>query len=146
MRPDALKPFTLFAELDEDERDAVARLLVERRLQPGELLFREGAEGEGLVLLASGRLKLRSRRKQGVVGTLEGPVPLGMAALVAAGPREATAVAEGVCTLYTLARDDFDRLAGDAPGAACRVACAVAAELAGIARACADPLARAEID
>lgn len=145
MRAEALKPFALFADLDEDERDAFARRLVERRLQPGELAFREGSEGEGLILLASGRLRLRSRRKQGVVGTLEGPAQLGLAALVAAGPREATAVAEGACTLYLLARADFDRLIDDAPGAACRVACAVAAELAALARECADPLAGVEL-
>lgn len=141
MTPAALKRFSLFAEFSDDERETLVSLLEERRLAPGKSAFREGIESEGLVLLESGRLKLRSRRTNGVVGTLDAPDHLGSASLFVLGQREVTALAEGDCVIFTLSRSALARLADDAPRAAFRLATAVVAELAGLARQGLDPLA-----
>lgn len=146
MKPDALKRHVLFAELNDDEREVVASLLEMRRLVEGKSAFREGSESEGLVLLESGRLKLRSQRSPGVVGTLEAPDHLGAASLFALGPREVTALAEGPCTIWILSRSALSRLVDDCPRAAFRLAEAVAAELAGLARHGLDTLANGDPD
>ncbi len=146
MRPDALKRFALFAELNDEERETVASLLEQRRLVDGKSAFREGSESEGLVLLESGRLKLRSQRSAGVLGTLEAPEHLGAASLFALGKREVTALADGPCTLWVLSRSALSRLVDDCPRAAFRLAEAVAAELAGLARQGLDTVARPEAD
>lgn len=146
MRPDALKRFALFSGLNDEERETVAPLLEERRLADGKSAFREGSESEGLVLLESGRLRLRSQRRAGVVGTLEAPQHLGAASLFGLGKREVTALADGPCTLWILSRSSLSRLADDCPRAAFRLAEAVATELAGLARQGLETLARPETD
>lgn len=140
MKPEALKRYALFGELTDEEREVVASLLEQRRLVDGKSAFREGTESEGLVLLESGRLKLRSGRTQAVVGTLEAPDHLGAASLFSFGKREVTALAEGPCVIWTLSRSALSRLLDDSPRAAFRVAEAVATELASLARQGVDTL------
>ena len=146
MKPEELKRYSLFAALTEEEREAVAALLEERRIGEGKSAFREGTESEGLVLLASGRLKLRSARTHSLIGTLEAPDHLGAASLFALGRREVTALAVGPCVLYTLSRSALSRLVDDAPRTAFRLAEAVAAELSALARRGADTLAEHPVD
>jgi len=146
LTPEDLKRHALFAQLNDDEREVVASLLDERKLLEGKSAFREGSESEGLVLLESGRLKLRSRRTPGVLGTLEAPDHLGAASLFALGQREVTALAEGPCTIWILSRSALSRLVDDCPRAAFRLAEAVAAELAGLARQGLGTLAQGDPD
>lgn len=146
MKPDALKRFALLAELTDEECEIVASLLEVRQLAAGKSLFREGAESDGLVLLESGRLKLRSGRTQAAVGTLEAPDHLGAASLFTVGKREVTAFAEGPCTVFMLTRSALARLVDDAPRAGYRLAAAVTSELAGLTRQSLDPLVRAGVD
>ncbi len=129
-----LKRFALFGEFSEDERDALADLLDVRRLPDGRSAFREGAEADGLVLLAAGRLQLRSQRTGAERGLIEAPAHLGAAGLFMLGPRALTAVAQGPVTLLILSRGALPRLVDEAPRAAYRLAEAVASELAGLLR------------
>ena len=140
MKSDALKRYSLFSELNDEEREVVASLLVERKLSDGKSAFREGSESDGLVLLESGRLTLRSGRTRSLVGSLEAPDHLGAASLFALGKREVTALAEGACVIFVLSRSALSRLLDDSPRAAFRLAEAVAAELAGLARQSAESL------
>ncbi len=140
MKPEALKRYSLFSELNDEEREVVVSLLEERKLADCKSAFREGAESDGLVLLESGRLKLRSGRTGSVVGSLGAPDHLGAASLFALGKREVTALADGACVVFILSRSALARLVDDSPRAAFRLAEAVAAELAGLARQSADSL------
>ncbi len=134
MNPGVLKGFALLAEFSEAEREALADLLEERKLPDGKSAFREGSEGEGLVLLVEGRLKLKSKRTGRALGELAAPAHLGAASLFAFGKREITALAVGPTTIALLPRAGLPRLADDAPRAAFRLAEAVAGELATLAR------------
>lgn len=134
MTPDALKRYALFSQLTDEEREFVVTLLEERKLGDGKSAFREGSESDGLILLESGRLKLRSQRSPGVIGTLQAPDHLGAASLFSVGKREVTALADGACSVWILSRSALSRLVDDCPRAAFRLAEAVAAELAGLAR------------
>lgn len=145
MSPDDLKRYSLLAEFSEDDRDALADLLEERKLPNGKSAFREGADGEGLILLTQGRLKLKSKRTGNVVGVLEAPAHLGAASLFAFGKREVTALADGPAMIQVLPRSGLPRLAGDAPRAAFRLAEAVACELACLARHALDTLAEHDL-
>ena len=146
MSPDSLKRFSLLAEFNVEDREALAELLEERDLPNGKSAFREGSEGEGLVFLDTGKLKLKSRRTGGIVGTLEAPDHLGSASLFAFGKREVTALADGPCKIWILPRGGLPRLIADAPRAAFRLAEATARELAGLARTGLDELTKADLD
>ena len=134
MSPDVLKRFALLTEFSEEDREALAELLEERRLPDGKSIFREGMEAEGLILLVEGRLRLKSNRTGFVLGVLEAPAHLGAASLFSFGKREVSALAEGPAVVQTLPRTGLPRLAEDAPRAAFRLAEAIAGELAGLAR------------
>lgn len=144
MNPDDLKRFSLMAEFSEEDREALAELLEKRVLPNGKSAFREGSEAEGLVLLEKGRLKLKSRRKGGVIGSLEAPEHLGAGSLFTFGNREVTALADGTCTIWVLPRSGLARLLDDAPRAAFRLAEAIAGELVGLLRTGTDLLSEAE--
>jgi CRP-like cAMP-binding protein len=128
-----LKAFELLAELSEDERELVADMLERHQLEAGEQLFCEGQEAEGLVLVESGALALSSARA-GELGQIEAGDCLGVASLVAVGPRESTAVAAGASCVWVLSRESFRRLAEDAPRAACRILEGALADLASAVR------------
>ena len=145
MRPDQLKRFALLAQMNHDDREALAELLEERKLPNGKSAFREGAESEGLLLLAEGRMKLKSRRTGEVVGVLEAPHHLGAGSLFAFGKREVTALADGPCTVWLLPRAGLPRLVEDAPRTAFRLAEAVAGELSGMMRQALDVLIESDL-
>lgn len=145
MNQEDLKRFRLLAEFSEDERDSLAGLLEERDLRKGKSAFREGSEGEGLVLLVEGRLNLKSKRTDAIVGVLEAPAHLGAASLFAFGKREVTALADGPAKVLLLDRTGLPRLAEDAPRAAFRLAEAVAGELATLLRQGLDTLAEHDL-
>ena len=141
MKAPQLKQYALLAEFSGEEHEALAGLLEERTLPDGKSAFREGTEGEGMVLLSEGRLKLKSKRTGTVVGVVEAPAHFGVASLFAFGKREVTALADGDATIHLLPRTALSRLADESPRAAFRLAEAVAAELAGLVRSGLDVLA-----
>ena len=57
-----LKRLTLLAELEEAEREAVAEHLEPIDLEPGALIFDEGEQGEGLVFIAAGSVRVVTGR------------------------------------------------------------------------------------
>jgi CRP-like cAMP-binding protein len=146
VRADELKAFAILAEFGDEEREALAELLEECQLPDGKSIFREGAEADGLVLIAEGRLKLKSKRSGSVVAILEAPQHLGGASLFSVGRREVSALAKGPTTVWLLSRTGLARLAEDAPRAAFRLAEAVAGELAGMMRMGLEVLVDNELD
>lgn len=141
MRPDALKQFELLTEFNEDDREALAEVLEERNLPTGKSAFREGMEGEGLIFLCAGRLKLKSKRTGSIVGVLEAPAHLGGASLFTFGKREVTALADGPAAIQILPRSGLPRLVEDSPRTAFRLAEAIAGELATLTRQGLDAIA-----
>ena len=130
----------LLREFDAEDRAALASLLETRRVAPGEVLFFEGDESQGLLLVANGALKLESRRA-GALGQLEAGGALGGASLVSLGAREATATAVEPTALLSLDRSAFRRLVQDAPRTACRLLEAIATDLADALRPALDRVA-----
>jgi CRP-like cAMP-binding protein len=142
---EGLPKLPLLAELEPDERAALAELLEEHRLPPGTVLFAEGDDASSVLFVASGSLKLE-RRRVGTVGTLGAGACVGGAALVAPGAREATCTALEPTRVLELDRSAFRRLVVDAPRAACRLLEALAAQIAAAARAALDTVAAAAVD
>ena len=141
-----LKRFAPFAELSDAECEDLAELLEPRALSPGETLFAEGDDADALVLVTEGSLELSSRRASGSWEAHAGSVVGGLS-LLAVGARE-TAAAAGSrpVAVRLLRRAEFLRLAEDNPRAACRIACSIAAEVAGRARLALSDLGARSVD
>jgi CRP-like cAMP-binding protein len=115
-----LKAFELLGELSDEEREILAELIEEEPLAEGRVLFEEGVEGDGLVLLLDGEIAIESRG-HGCVARVGPGAVLGGFALVNPGRREATALAASTCNVAWLDRASFRRLVDDAPRAACKL-------------------------
>ena len=133
MTPADLKRFPLLAELSDEDREALFELLELRTVRKGRSLYRETAEADGLVLLASGRVRLSSKRCADLGPVEEGAI-LGGASLLVMGQREATVKAEADCEVMLLPRASYRRLVEDYPRTACRLTEALASELASLLR------------
>ena len=129
-----LKGFTLLAELDESEREAVAEVLEELWLDPDTVLFDEGEQSEELLLVAEGSVRVESSRAG--EGVELGPgASLGAFSLVASGPREARAETTSRARILVLQRSAFHGLRDESPRAACRLLESVVRETARLSRA-----------
>ncbi len=128
-----LKRFSLFSDLGDSDREAVAALLEPIELVPGRQCFREGQEAEGLLLIDEGELRLESRRS-GELGRSGEGAALGGLSLLVVGPRELTATAAVPTRVLQLSRASFLRLAEDHPRIGLRLIQAIATEFAGAVR------------
>jgi len=135
-----LKHFELMAGLSDGEKAAVEDQLELLDLDPGEQLFGEGQEADGLWLIETGSLGLHSNRA-GELGRLSEGSALGAISLVVAGPRELTATAREDSRVWLLSREAFQRIAIDEPHAAFRILEAALPEFAGAVRSGLDQLA-----
>ena len=128
-----LKRLTLLAELEEAERQAVAEELEPLVLEAGTLLFDEGEQGEGLLFIVEGGVRVESFRTQRDVELGPGAA-LGAFSLVASGPREVRAETMSRTRLLVLRRSSFRRFADAEPRAACRLLEAILRETSRLGR------------
>lgn len=124
------KQFELLHEFTAEDAEALAELLDERTVREGRAIFREGDEADGLVLIASGSVRLQSKRDVELSG-FEAGSAFGGVSLLVVGKRECNAMAETECRVLTLGRTAYRRLVDDAPRTACRLTEAVVNELVG---------------
>ena len=114
-----LGKFACFADLSDEERSFFAGEIRTLDLAPGEAALREGDEADGMLLVASGRLRLE-RSSPPLRGELGPGATFGALSLLVPGRRELSAFAETRCALLWLPRAGYRRVASDAPRAACR--------------------------
>lgn len=128
-----LKQFSLFAEFEAAELEALEEVLEDLHLDAGTLLFEEGERGEGLLLVAEGCVQVRSSRDEEAVMLPPG-ASLGAFSLVESGPREAEAETTSRSHILLLRRSAFGRLRETDPRAACRLLEAILRETAKLSR------------
>ncbi|MEM7417578.1 MAG: patatin-like phospholipase family protein [Gemmatimonadota bacterium] len=101
---------TVFAGLDGDALKEVSAAFHWRRLERGEVLFKEGSVGNAVYILASGRLRARVTQPDGTdrdVGEIVPGETVGEMAIITGRPRSATVVALRSSVLQECRRSDF---------------------------------------
>lgn len=109
---------SLFSDLDDGARRALAPEIVPRAYRKGDLIFSQGDRGESLFIVAEGLVKLSLTSVEGaemVLATLRPPSVFGELALLDGGARTASARALQETTLLALTRPSFMRLLLDNP-------------------------------
>lgn len=112
------KSFRMFAPLPAEALDAVAEAAQTRRWSAGEVLFQRGDDGDWLVALAEGRVKvslLSASGRELVLRQAEGGEMLGEMALFDAQTRSADATAVTAVEGHVLTRRAFRDLAARHP-------------------------------
>jgi CRP-like cAMP-binding protein len=110
---EALRSVPLFSDLRQRDLEQVAQLADEVDLPAGHVLMREGEIGSQMFIIVSGEARVeRGGHEIAVVGPGS---HLGEMALVAEGPRMATATLTKPGRLFVLAHREFHSLMEDVP-------------------------------
>ena len=107
----------LLPRLGREELEALKSVLEFTTLTAGETLFRQGAEGDDMYLVVSGRLGIRVDRGDAMIdlGDIHRGDIIGEFALFSPGSRSATVVASRDAELLRLHRSDFESLSTEYP-------------------------------
>jgi len=119
--PDLLVGIKMFELLDEDDREALAKVIDEEKLLAGQTLFQAGDPGESLFIVQAGEVELfiKDTAGQKIILTIAGPGDMfGELAMLDAGPRTATAIALTESEVLVLDRGDLILLFQRRPDAA----------------------------
>ena len=107
---DALRNVPLFAGLESSDLQRLARILVPRQYEAGELIIREGDEAVGFFVLSSGKVRVAKNLggdKEQTLATLTPGEFFGETALLDGYPRTASVEAVEKTECLALARWDF---------------------------------------
>lgn len=103
----------LFQDLSTADIEAIAAVLEPRSYAPGDVILREGAEGDAVYLLDEGRVRISKAPGDGRPAfsrVLDAPSALGEMALIARTPRTATVRADGPVRCMRLDRAAFEAI------------------------------------
>lgn len=119
---DTLQTLEVFSDLSEEDLEQVSRIVIEKQVPKGQLLFVESVNGETLFVVLDGEVLVT--RKVGEAGNetelyrAEAGDFLGAFSLVAPGMREVSAITLAPSTILIIRRKDLLKLAEKAPHAA----------------------------
>jgi len=126
-----LQRVPLFMGIARREFGTLFQALVERRYEPGEILFQEGEIGRALYILESGHVEISRRNKQGQltrVAVLNPGDYFGEMSLLDELPRSATAAAMDPVRAHLLYKTELEKVCRISP----RVGVAIMGHLAGL--------------
>ncbi len=129
---DALRHVPLFAALDEDSLQALARHSRRRVFKDNQTIFNEGEPGHSLFVIVSGRVNIQTSTSYGEVVHIAGRGPgdqFGELSLFDEKPRMADAVTAERSDLLILDREEFLRCIRKSPMIAIRVMSSLADRL-----------------
>lgn len=121
MKRAMIRAVPAFAALDDGDCDSLIACLRMRTLEPGAVLFEQGAPGDTMVVVGKGDLRISMVVAPGTsesIRTVTAGGVLGEMACVDPAPRSATATAATAATVFELSRDGLDALGRTVPGLA----------------------------
>jgi len=110
---EALRSVSLFSDLRQRDLEQVAQLADEVDLPAGHVLMREGETGSQMFVMSTGEALVERGGRE--IARLGPGSVLGEVALVAEGPRMATATLTKPAHLFVLAHREFHSLMHDIP-------------------------------
>ena len=119
-----LKGSSLFAYFSKEELEMVAGVASTRQYKKGELIFREGVEGEELFLIEEGKVVISKPVKGNLEQVLAHLGPgdhFGEMAILEKIPRTASASAEENCVILVVSENDLLHMMEDHPKAAAKI-------------------------
>ena len=120
--------------LEQEHLDQLRTVLTLREFEPGEIICREGDEGDRMWLMARGSVSVRLTSADGRqnlrIASLARGTTIGEMSLIDAARRSATIVADDRVVCYELLRDSFDKMLTDHSVIAIKLLSNLARELA----------------
>jgi len=114
-----LKNTELFKSLGDAELQELSERLKERIYPPNTAIVREGASGDSMFIIKSGRVDIKKREPNlGIdlsIASLDSGACFGEMALLTGNPRTATVMAVQATSVFVLEKKDFDSLLSEHP-------------------------------
>jgi len=113
-----LNQISIFNRFTEDELQVLTANMKFFEVSKGKVLFREGDKGDYICFVVDGRLDVIKRtflREEIIINTLSRGQSFGEMSIIENSPRSATVKAATKTALFTLTREDFDRIMQDYP-------------------------------
>jgi CRP-like cAMP-binding protein len=110
---DLLRSSALFAQLDEQQREEIAKIAKAQTYQGGEFIFKEGEPGNRLFLVAEGEVRISRQipaAGEEALAILKRPACFGEMSVFDRSDRSTDAIANGRVTLVTIGRPDLELL------------------------------------
>jgi CRP/FNR family cyclic AMP-dependent transcriptional regulator len=129
---DVVRRAPLFAALDDEAQQALLAQMSSSRLERGDILFREGDQGDTLYVIGEGKVKLGRTSADGrenLIAILGPGEMFGELSLFDPGPRTMTATAVAETQLMGLGNDSLTMLLSGRPEVAKALLAALAARL-----------------
>jgi CRP-like cAMP-binding protein len=129
---DVVRKAPLFAALDDEAASALMESMTASHLERGDILFREGDQGDRLYVIGEGKIKLGRTSVDGRENLLAilGPGEMfGELSLFDPGARTATATAVAETQLIALGHDDLNSFLSGRPAVAANLLAALARRL-----------------
>ena len=117
---DSLRRIKMFRKLGAADIAAALDSMRERRFDSGSVVFHQGANGDTLVVVMDGILRVEVTDHEGVtatVGTIQNGEVVGEMAVIDPAPRSASVIAATDVVLLELSRAGLDRLRKTSPSA-----------------------------
>jgi len=118
INPKDLRAIPFFAELDEDELEAVSEILVRKMHKLGDTICEEGEKGESLYILKKGEIKACKIAADGELFTLtvmrDGDI-FGEMGFLDGRPHSAAIVAMSDIEIFVMKKKDFEKLVDTRP-------------------------------
>jgi len=131
-KSEALRRIPLLAELSQAEIDALAERALEKRFNPGDVLFHEGDPCYGIFLLGQGRVKIFKTSPSGrevMLAVDTAPSSVAEVPLFDGGTYPATVSAVDEVVSYLLSKQDFRKFCLQRPEVALKVLAVVGGRL-----------------
>jgi len=129
----AFSEIDFLAGIEQPDLDRLIKILTRREFAPGEMICREGDEGDRMWLLAKGsvsvRLKLANGHEHIRIASLARGTTIGEMSLIESTRRSASIVADEQVVCYELRSDGFAKMLADYPAIATKLLSNLAREL-----------------
>jgi SulP family sulfate permease len=129
----ALSEIDFLAGIEQPDLDRLSEILTRREFAPGEMICREGDEGDRMWLLAKGsvsvRLKLANGHEDIRIASLARGTTIGEMSLIESMRRSASIVADEPVVCYELLSDGFAKMLADHPAIATKLLSNLAREI-----------------
>lgn len=108
---EVLRRAPIFENVGEEELEKISGMLKERRYEANQTLFKQGEQGDTLLVVADGRIKvfISEGQAEKVLAFYGEADILGEMALLTGEPRSASAMAMSDSRVLLLTKDDFDK-------------------------------------
>ena len=125
---DRLRSIRMFAGFGDDECNRLLEVMRPKSLSSGEVVFRQGSDGDTLVVVMDGILRVEVGDQTGqsaTVATIQQGEVVGEMAVLDPAPRSATVIAATDCEVLELSREGLERLRKSCPSASAAIVGAI---------------------